>query len=203
MFQATLIGNLGADAVRKSGDGYEFISFRVCHNDRYVDAAGVRHESNMWVDCTLDKDAKVAEFLKAGTMVYIVGSISLRVYSSQKDRCMKAGATIRVRHIELLSSKSDPVPSRLIDDDGVVHDVMKYFHCETPGSILHSERGAKFAVDDNGWVLPLEQAPQEVQIQVMQREAAEAEKAQHATQQVAASMVPASNAPTSTSKTNK
>lgn len=194
MFQATLIGNLGADAIRKSGEGYEFISFRVCHNDRYVDAAGVRHESTTWIDCVLDKDAKVAEYLKAGTMVYIVGSINLRVYSSAKDRCMKAGATLRVHHIELLSSKSDPVPSRLIDHDGVVHEVQKYFHTDVPGCFLHSERGAQFAVDDNGWVLPIEQAPQDVQIRAMQEQAAEEEKAKQAAQQVPDSSAPVESA---------
>ena len=190
MLQVTLIGNVGADAVRKAGDGYEFVSFRVCHNDRYTDSAGVRHESTMWVDCVMDKDAKVAEYLKAGTQVYVTGSLSLRVYSSAKDHCMKAGATIRVQRLELLSSKSDAVPTRLIDDDGVVHDVTKYFHCFKTGCFLHSERGAMFASDDNGWVLPIEDAPQDIQIKAMQEQAAREQS-----QQQAATQAPASSAP--------
>ena len=190
MLQVTLIGNVGADAIRKAGDGYEFVSFRVCHNDRYTDSAGVRHESTMWVDCVMDKDAKVAEYLKAGTQVYVTGSLSLRVYSSAKDRCMKAGATIRVQRLELLSGKSDPVPGRLIDNDGVVHEVQKYFHCDVPGCFLHNERGAQFASDDNGWVVPIENAPQDIQIKAMQEQAAREQSQQQATTQPPASSAP-------------
>lgn len=190
MLQVTLIGNVGADAVRKAGEGYEFVSFRVCHNDRYTDAAGVKHETTMWVDCVMDKDAKVAEYIKAGTQVYVTGSLSLRVYSSAKDRCMKAGATIRVQRLELLSGKSDGVPSRLIDEDGVVHDVNKYFHCDVPGCFLHSERGQVFASDDNGWVMPIEMAPQDIQIKAMQAQAAAEEKAKTASQQPAPGSAP-------------
>ena len=199
MLQVTLIGNVGADAVRKAGEGYEFISFRVCHNDRYTDAAGVRHETTMWVDCVMDKDAKVAEYIKAGTQVYVTGSLSLRVYSSAKDRCMKAGATIRVQRLELLSGKSDAVPSRLIDEDGVVHDVNKYFHCEVPGCFLHSERGQVFASDDNGWVMPIEMAPQDIQIKAMQAQAAREQSQQKATTQPPAGSAPV--APASPGKT--
>lgn len=190
MLQVTLIGNVGADAIRKAGDGYEFVSFRVCHNDRYTDSAGVRHESTMWVDCVMDKDAKVAEYLKAGTQVYVTGSLSLRVYSSAKDRCMKAGATIRVQRLELLSGKSDPVPSRLIDNDGVIHDVHKYFNCYKTGCFLHNERGAMFASDDNGWVVPIEDAPQDIQIKAMQEQAAREQSQQQATTQAPASSAP-------------
>lgn len=203
MLQVQLIGNVGADAVRKSGDGYEFISFRVCHNERFTGQDGIAHESTMWVDCILDKDAKVAEYLKAGTMVYVTGSLKLRVYSSEKDRCMKAGATIRVSRCELLSAKADPVPRRLVDSDGAFHDVVKYYHTDAAGTFMTSERGQKFAIDDNGWVMPIEQAPQEVQLAAMQQEAADAEKAQQATQQVAENMAPASNAPKSTTKAKK
>ena len=191
MLQVQLIGNVGADAVRKSGDGYEFVSFRVCHNERYTGQDGVAHESTMWVDCILDKDAKVAEYLKAGTMVYVTGSLKLRVFSSEKDRCMKAGATIRVSRCELLSAKADPVPRRLVDADGAFHDVVKYYHTDAAGTFMTSERGQKFAIDDNGWVMPIEQAPQEVQIAAMQQEAADAQNNETGSQQAPAGSAPA------------
>lgn len=184
MLQVQLIGNVGADAVRKSGDGYEFISFRVCHNERFTGQDGVAHESTMWVDCILDKDAKVAEYLKAGTMVYVTGSLKLRIYSSEKDRCMKAGATIRVSRCELLSAKADPVPRRLVDSDGAFHDVVKYYHTDAAGTFMTSERGQKFAIDDNGWVVPIENAPQDIQIKAMQEQAAREQSQQQAPQDV-------------------
>lgn len=173
MLRVSLIGNVGADAEKKSGNGYEFYSFRVAHNERFTDAQGKLQTRSMWIDCNLSKDSKVAEYLKAGTQVFIQGTCSLRVYSSEKDRCMKAGLTVHVQNIELLSAKPDPVPRRLIDSNGAIHDVVKYYHTDVQGGILNSERGQQFAVDDNGWVVPLSQVPTDVDEQAQQEEASE------------------------------
>lgn len=163
MLQAQVIGNVGADAVLKNSDGNEFYSFRVAHNNRYTKQNGSEVSETIWIDCILPKDSRVAQFVKAGTLVFISGSVRLRVYSSEKDRCMKAGMTINVRQLELLSSKSDPVPSRLYDTNGVQHDVMKYFHTDMQGGVLYSQSNGMFLVDDNGWVVPATEAPADVQ----------------------------------------
>lgn len=161
MFKSILIGNLGGDAVVNSKDGRSFCSFRVAHNDTWKDGAGVEHSSTAWIDCIIAADHKVIPYLKAGAQVYVEGNITLRVYSSAKDRCMKAGATINVQRIELLGGSSDAVPRRLYDEQGVQHDIAKYYHCaDVKGGVLKSRQGAEFGVDDNGWVMPIQEAMQ-------------------------------------------
>lgn len=109
MIKMLFIGTLGADAEFKHSDtatnGSKFVTFRAAHNDTWTDAAGMRHENVTWVDFIMNDHPKVAQYLKKGTMVYVEGRSSLRVYSSPKDRCMKAGMTIQVQRIELLSAK--------------------------------------------------------------------------------------------------
>lgn len=158
MLQVTLVGNLGADAQCQEKDGSKFTTFRVAHNERWKGADGVVHDTVIWVDCILSDHPKVAEFLKAGTMVCVQGSVSLRVYSSEKERCMKAGMTIRVRHIELLGGRGDDVPSRLYDANGVLHNVQKYYATDVNNALLMSERGDLFSTDANGWVVSGERA---------------------------------------------
>lgn len=162
MFQATIIGNVGADATLKKSDGNEFYAFRVAHNNRYKRADGTEVDETSWIDVTLSRESRVAPYIKAGTLVYVSGPVSTRVYSSEKDRCMKAGVTVNARQVELLSAKADAVPSRLIDGDGVFHVVRKYFHTDCPGSVLMSQAGRQFGVDDNGWVVPIEDMPEDV-----------------------------------------
>lgn len=111
MIKMLFIGTLGADAEFKHSDmgtdGNKFVTFRAAHNDTWTDAAGMRHENVTWVDFIMSDHPKVAQYLKKGTMVYVEGRASLRVYSSPKDKCMKAGITIQVQRIELLSAKKD------------------------------------------------------------------------------------------------
>ena len=162
MLQAILVGNLGADAQVQNSNGSEFISFRVAHNERWKDDNGQVHDQTFWVDCTLNGRPAVLEYLRAGTMVFVMGTLSARVYSSAKDRCMKAGLSIRVQRVELLGGQADIIPRQLVDESGALHDVTKYFHTDVTGCILSSTRGQQFAVDDNGWVVPYEQAQQEI-----------------------------------------
>lgn len=155
MLLGTLIGNLGGNAEIKAVDGREFVTFRVAHNENSKAADGTRVERVQWVDCTMSCDGgrpAILPYLVAGTSVFIVGSMSSRVYSSAKDRCWKAGLTIRVQRIELLGGRSDIVPSRLYDDTGMQHDVTKYYLVGTKSCTLRDSRGNEYAVDEKGLV---------------------------------------------------
>lgn len=161
MLQSMLIGHLGADAESKSTNGNEFITFRIANTDRWTDEAGQVHEQTTWVDCIMNGKPKVFEYLKKGQLVYVAGSVSLRVYSSAKDKCMKAGMTINVRQVELLGGKSDDVPSLLYTEDGTqeVH-VGKYFYSPAQpdedgnavSRVLCSKSGERFVQDKDGWI---------------------------------------------------
>lgn len=166
MLTAILIGNLGADAQYQEKDGSKFVTFRVAHNASWTAQDGTKHESSQWIDCVLNDHPRVAEYLKAGTLVYIAGKLTTRIYSSAKDHCMKAGVTIKVRSIELLGGKSDPVPAQLADENGQLHQVDKFFHTDVSNCFLYSARGGKFQVIEGGWVNPIENSviPQDKQI---------------------------------------
>jgi single-strand DNA-binding protein len=155
MLQTTVIGNVGADAQVNNKDGREFVTFRVAHNDSWTDANGQQHSSVIWVDCIMNGHPKVTEFIKAGTQVVGIGRTSLRVYSSQKDRCMKAGLTINVESIQLLGGVTDEVPRRLYDQNGVQHDVTKFYLTDVKSSTLMNTRGDQFVTDEKGWVTPV------------------------------------------------
>ena len=161
MLQCSIIGHLGADAEYKNENGREFVVFRIANTDKWTDEAGQKHENTIWVDCIMQGKPKVLEFLKKGQQVYAGGSVTLRVYSSAKDKCMKAGLTVNVRQIELLGGKSDDVPSRLYSEDGTQEVVVnKHFHApqmvrgamEAEKLILVSKSGERFLAGRDGFI---------------------------------------------------
>lgn len=157
MLQCTMIGNLGANAEIKAADGREFLTFRIAHNDSFTKADGTKTESSMWVDCTMscaNGRPAVLPYLQKGTAVCVTGNVTLRVYSSEKDRCMKAGMTIHVKNLELIGGASDPVPRRLFTRDGLMLDVQKFYAAQTDEKELWDARGNRFTVENGGWVLP-------------------------------------------------
>lgn len=150
MFISTVIGNIGADAQVKNKDGKDFVVFRVAHNEVWTDQAGTQHSNTIWVDCIMNGKPKVTEFLKAGTQVAVIGTTTLRTYSSEKQRAIVAGATIRVENVQLLGGQTDVVPRRLYDDDGAMHDVYKAYYTDVTSCKLQSQRGDRFNVNELG-----------------------------------------------------
>ena len=154
-----MIGNLGANAEIKAADGREFVVFRLAHNDSFTKADGTKTETSMWVDCTMscaNGRPAVLPYLVKGTTVCVVGNVTLRVYSSEKDRCMKAGMTIHVQKLELIGGASDTIPRRLFTKDGVMVDVQKFYAAQTEETMLYDQRGNQFTVLDGGWVTPVQ-----------------------------------------------
>lgn len=105
MIKIEVIGHLGANVEIKNADGKQFATCRIAHTDKFTDAQGVVHSTTQWVDVIINAQSKVLPYLVTGTQVFVRGDANLRVYSSAKDKCMKAGLTIRANEILLLSSK--------------------------------------------------------------------------------------------------
>ena len=169
MLQTTIIGYIGSDAECKSYNGKEFTTFRVSHSDRWKDESGVSHDNTTWVDCVINGRPAVMQYLVKGALVYCSGTTQLRVYSSPKDKCMKAGITINVRSIELVGGKPDPVPAILYRADGGEQvDVRKLYHApslvrdekESEFVALISASAKQFVADRQGWVYPYEEPQQ-------------------------------------------
>lgn len=178
MIKLQVIGTLGADAELKVVEGSKFTTFRVAHNDSWTDQIGMEHTSTQWIDATLNDHPKVAEYLKRGTQVFIEGYPSFRVYSSPKDKCMKAGVTIRVQKIELLGGRVDEIPRQLFDESGVIYNVNKHYNIppvEGMPTILIDKQGRHYGIDENGWVYP---APPEVEAKIMVGQGSSADGAQ-------------------------
>ena len=164
MLKAELIGNLGADAEIKESNGSKFVTMRVAHSTKYQTESGESRESTIWVDVTMNNaESKVIPFLKAGVRIFVRGSISLRVYSSQKDRCMKAGLTINAQEVELCGGSSDDVPRTLIlPDSGQIVGVAKYYKADVDTShwkkddkgFLVDAKGNSYDLVKGGWVAP-------------------------------------------------
>lgn len=107
MIKIDLIGYLGTDAEMKEVDGSKFVTCRVAHTDTWTGNDGVKHEQTQWIDVIVNPQSRVIPYLKRGTQVYVRGNMRTRVYSSQKDRCMKAGITINATEIQLLSARKE------------------------------------------------------------------------------------------------
>lgn len=108
MLQAIIIGNLGADAeVKTTGNGNQFVSFRVAHTERFTDkSTGEIREKTEWISCTMNGNGgNVLQHLKSGTKVYIQGSIQTKLYVSSRDGKQYAGINCSVWQLELCGSK--------------------------------------------------------------------------------------------------
>ena len=172
MLKVELIGNLGADVEIKSANGAQFATFRVADTTKYTTNQGENKEITNWIDCTLNNvESKVLPYLKAGVKVFVRGNANLRVYSSKKDRCMKAGLQVSVTEVELCGGNNDAVPRQVIDPtDGSIHDTAKYYWTDVPTKGMKKEdvkplvdmRGNQFIMNNQGFVAPV---PEETQDQ--------------------------------------
>ena len=167
MLKLELIGNLGADAEIVTTDGAKFVSFRVAHSEKWTGADGKEQSSTMWIDCIIQNaDSKVVPFLKSGTKVFVRGYASTRVYSSKKDRCMKAGLTCKVLEVELCGGVSDDVPRQLIEpNSGALVDVTKHYWANIDTKSLKKDdvfelidkQGNRYQGNKAGFVVPVKE----------------------------------------------
>ena len=170
MFKIELIGNLGADAEVITKNGSSFVAMRVAHTNKYTQQDGTARESTDWVDVTMNNpESKVLPYLKQGVKIFVRGNASLRVYSSPKDRCMKAGLSVAASEIELCGGSSEAVPREVINpEDGSLYKVAKYYQCDydTKGfkngdvKVLVDKNGQMFNVIKGGWIAPAVQEPE-------------------------------------------
>lgn len=164
MLKASLIGNLGADAQVKTANGREFVTFRVAHSWNFTAQDGTVNSGTIWIDCIGNNLKGVVGYLKKGSQVYVEGEVSLRVYSSKQDRCMKAGLTIHVQSLQLIGGKTDDVPREVINPDtGDVYGVDKYYRVVDGNTIkmngvthkMVDERGREYVMDNMAFIKPI------------------------------------------------
>lgn len=112
MIQLQVIGNLGKDAETKTINGRNYLSFSVCHTDRYLDNQGQKQSKSTWVDCLKsDENGKLAQYLTKGTKVFVSGKPQAGAYSLQ-DGTPKASLSLMVNSLELLSRQEESPKSQ-------------------------------------------------------------------------------------------
>ena len=173
MLKVEVIGNIGADAEKKSGNGGEFYVFRMASTAKIKQQDGQESEVTDWIDVTISNtDSKVIPYLKRGEKVFVRGTGRLRIYSSPKDRCMKAGLTVMAAEIELVGGFRDAVPRELVvPESGALVKVNKFYCADVDTSkwkkddqgVLYDRQGGQYQLVKGGWVAPIQEAPEESQ----------------------------------------
>jgi len=154
MKKLCVIGNLGADAVRKVENGRPFLSFSVADTRRRVDESGNVSETTEWISCTMNgENEKLLPYLKKGVRVWCSGDCAVRQYHSEKQRALVAGLNLYVRELELISTTTEAVPRDLYDADGVAYRVQKFYNVgKIKKTLLFDRHGVGYDIDKNGWV---------------------------------------------------
>lgn len=162
MFKIEVIGNLGGDAEVKNDNGRMYVQFSVADTRKFVKEDGTKQEITNWISCFYrNADSEVVKYLKKGTRVFVRGNGDLRLFSSAKDRMMKAGASINVQEIELVGGISEEVPRELALKTGEIvptfkcHyiDISRFQKADKPTE-LFDRRGQLYQVDKNGFITP-------------------------------------------------
>lgn len=158
-----VIGNLGADAEVKTANGKSFISLSIADSRKYTTQDGKEVSEINWIDAIISNaEHPVLPYLKQGVKVCVIGNASLRVYSSKKDRMMKAGLTVHVLSIELCGGSSDPIPRQLIDPEtGKILQTLKFYWTASEDiklkkgqtKLLTDVKGNEYVMDSNGFVV--------------------------------------------------
>ena len=169
MFTAHVIGNLGSDAEVVESNGKKFVTLSIADSRKFKNADGSDVNQTTWIDAIINNaDSPILPYLRQGVKVCVYGNVSLRVYSSKKDRMMKAGATIHVLSIELCGGSSDDVPRELIDPEtAMVFQTNKYYWVNRDNSkmkesemfTLVDAKGKPYQMNKQGFVIPA-QVPQ-------------------------------------------
>lgn len=90
----TIIGNLGANAVRRmTADGRELMSFNVAVNQQNAEP--------IWFNCIGNLREKLLPYLLKGQCVSVIGDLTAGTYQGRVD------LTINIDRIELCGAKPD------------------------------------------------------------------------------------------------
>lgn len=106
MLQVTAIGHLGQDAEVRSYGGQNVINFSVPHTKKF-EKDGQPHSETIWIQCSYWREnTKVAQYLKKGTLVCVIGEPAVRTYKN-RDSIICAQLQMKVTTLELLGGKKE------------------------------------------------------------------------------------------------
>lgn len=154
MLNATLIGNLGADAEVKVLNGKEYLTFRVAHTEKFTKQDGSMVEETTWCSCISSSFAKLQPYLKKGSKVFVSGELKLRVIYRPQTKENIVGVNINCRHIELCGTKPvETTMPTLFTNEGIEVKTSMVMIPNTPihvGTELIDSQLTKYVVSDQG-----------------------------------------------------
>lgn len=169
MFTAHVIGNLGSDAEVVESNGKKFVTLSIADSRKFKKDDGTEVSQTTWIDAIINNaESPILPYLRQGIKVCVYGNVSLRVYSSKKDRMMKAGATIHVLYIELCGGSTDEVPRELIDPEtAMVYQTAKYYWVMRDNKAMKKDdtytlvdaKGRQYTMNKQGFVAPIQASP--------------------------------------------
>ncbi len=80
MQQITIIGHLGKDAIIRSANGKDLLTFNVCVTESYKNNAGERVEESTWYSC-IYHSTWLCAYLKKGNSIRLSGSLKAKIYT--------------------------------------------------------------------------------------------------------------------------
>lgn len=109
-----IIGYVGSDAKVSQVDDKNFvINFNLADSREYVDKnTGEETKKTQWFSCAywFEKEPKVAEFIKKGTLLFVSGYVSSEVYLDRQDK-PQAQIKVKVQELKLLKQPSPKEPA--------------------------------------------------------------------------------------------
>lgn len=104
MKEITIIGNLGANAVRRTtSEGRELMTFNV--------AVNVKNQNPIWFNCIGSFREKLFDYLVKGQGVCVIGDLSASVYQGSPDLQISIDKCELVGSAPDQSSQQSPTPT--------------------------------------------------------------------------------------------
>ena len=154
MLNATLIGNLGADAEVKVLNGKEYLTFRVAHTEKFTKQDGSVVEETTWCSCISSSFTKLQPYLKKGSKVFVSGELKLRVIYRPQTKENIVGVSITCRHIELFGNNPvETTVASLFTNEGIEVETSMVMIPNTPihvGTELIDSQLARYVVSSQG-----------------------------------------------------
>ena len=97
--------NIGSDATVKEVENQKVIEFSVAENRKFKDHQGNEKEATTWYKCSWwTANTKVAEFIKKGASVNIIGKLSASAYLN-KSNVPSVDLKVSIMELDLLDKK--------------------------------------------------------------------------------------------------
>jgi len=111
-----ITGRLTANAqVRETKNNSKVVGFTVAINDSYRSKDKERVNITTYVDCSYWLNARIAEYLKKGTMVELCGRIGANAWVNRNGEAV-ANLTLHVNDLKLLGKSATNSTDRVTDN---------------------------------------------------------------------------------------